>query len=112
MFLTLSQVALGGAVGSVLRFLLVAQVRAPMGTLAVNVIGSFAMGVLAVTLIRWQPLLMTGVLGGFTTFSAFSLDAVRLWERAPAQAVLYVGASVLLSIIALACGAWLARGLQ
>ena len=55
MFLTLSQVALGGAAGSVLRYLLVAQVRAPMGTLAVNVIGSFVMGVLAVMLIRWQP---------------------------------------------------------
>lgn len=112
MFLTLSQVALGGAAGSVLRYLLVAQVRAPMGTLAVNVIGSFVMGVLAVMLFRWQPLLMTGLLGGFTTFSAFSLDAVRLWQDQPGAAIAYVAGSVLLSIFALALGAWLAKGFQ
>jgi fluoride exporter len=54
--------------------------------------------------------LATGVLGGFTTFSAFSLDAMVLWERgAQATALLYVALSVILSIAALATGLWLAR---
>ncbi len=94
MFGTLLQVALGGAVGSMARYLTnVAVMRGlgpgfPWGTLIVNVFGSFLMGVLVVWLaekgaMRHAPLLMTGVLGGFTTFSAFSLDAVTLWDGAP-----------------------------
>jgi CrcB protein len=91
----------------------------PWGTLAVNVIGSFAMGLLAGWLAfragtAWSQavrlLLTTGVLGGFTTFSAFSLDAVLLWERGePALAALYAGASVGLSIGALVLGLTLVR---
>jgi len=87
----------------------------PLGVLAVNVVGSFLMGVLAVILARkglthMNAFLMTGVLGGFTTFSAFSLEAVTLYERgAPGQAAAYVILSVTLSIAALFAGFWLAR---
>jgi CrcB protein len=121
MILTLAQVALGGAIGASLRFLSgVAAIRLvghgfPWATLFVNVAGSFAMGVLVVVLAqqgnRLAPFLMTGVLGGFTTFSAFSLDAVSLWGRAPALAGAYVAASVALSLGALVAGMAVARGL-
>lgn len=116
----LLQVALGGAAGSVARYLVTLWVtRAvtpgfPFGTLAVNVVGSLAMGVLFILLTRegrFSPMLLTGVLGGFTTFSAFSLDAFCLWERgAQGLAAVYVLASVLLSLAALALGVILARG--
>jgi fluoride exporter len=114
MFLTLTQVAVGGAIGSVLRYLMVVGIGAPMATLLVNVLGSFAMGVLFITLATrtsLSPLLMTGVLGGFTTFSAFSLDALKLWENGQTlHATLYVLASVILSLVAVALGAAFARG--
>ena len=114
MFLTMTQVAVGGAVGSVLRYLMVVAVSAPLATLVVNVHGSFAMGILFITLATrtsLSPLLMTGVLGGFTKFSAFSLDSLKLWENGQTlQAMLYVLASVILSLIAVALGAALARG--
>ena len=110
MIYTLFQIALGGALGSVLRFLTLQSVAAPIGTLIVNVTGSLLIGVLFVTL-RQSPLLMTGILGGFTTFSAFSLDALKLYESGqPTQALLYIAASVLLSLLAIALGAALARG--
>jgi len=93
----------------------------PWGTLAVNVAGSFVMGALAAWLALkvgegWsQPLrlfLTTGILGGFTTFSAFSLDAVLIWERGEiGLAAAYVGASVLLSIVGLVVGLGLVRAL-
>jgi len=112
--MTLFQVALGGAIGSVLRFLTVAAVTAPVGTLLVNVAGSFFMGVLFVVLSAragMSPLLMTGILGGFTTFSAFSLDALKLWQAGQTlPALAYVAASVILSLIAVAIGAALAKG--
>ncbi|WP_309665497.1 CrcB family protein [Tabrizicola sp.] len=115
MILTLTQVALGGAIGSLLRYLTTAVVSAPLGTAVVNVVGSFAMGVLFVTLssrTSLSPLLMTGVLGGFTTFSAFSLDALKLWTAGQTTVALaYVGGSVVLSLVAVALGAALARGL-
>lgn len=117
MLSTLFQVALGGALGSVLRYLIVlgaARVAPawPLGTLAVNVAGCFVMGVFFAQFgPRNHPLLMTGILGGFTTFSAFSLDALKLWQGGqPAQAALYVGLSVVLSLSAVALGAALARG--
>ena len=81
-----------------------------------NVIGSFAMGVLVVVLAhyhatRFAPLLMTGMLGGFTTFSAFSLDAVTLFQRgALGTAALYVGASVALALFGMVLGMIAARG--
>jgi CrcB protein len=115
MIWTLSQVALGGAIGSVLRYLTVAGLGAPLGTLAVNVAGSFVIGFLFVMLAAragLSPFLVTGVLGGFTTFSAFSLDALKLWEGGQAVLALgYVAGSVLLSLLAVAAGAILARGM-
>ena len=120
MISTLIQVALGGAIGSVLRYLTVLGASRwlgagfPYGVLIVNVAGSFVIGVLFVALAGREalsPLLMTGILGGFTTFSAFSLDTLKLWETGqPAQAVAYVAGSVLLSLAAVALGAALARG--
>lgn len=80
----------------------------PFGTITVNVVGSAVMGVVAAVLLtrsgspEWRLLLMTGVLGGFTTFSAFSLDVWGLWERgAPGAALAYACGSVVLSIAAL-----------
>jgi CrcB protein len=117
------QVALGGALGASARYLTgMAAARLlgpgfPWGTLCVNIAGSFAMGLLAVLLLqaggaRWAPFLLTGLLGGFTTFSAFSLDLVTLLERgAMAPAAGYVLGSVGLSIAALVAGMSLARGM-
>lgn len=92
----------------------------PVGTLGVNIAGSFLMGVL----IAWlafksetggqglRLFLATGVLGGFTTFSAFSLETVLLWERGAAGlAATYVLASVIFSVLALTAGLALMRAL-
>jgi CrcB protein len=89
----------------------------PVSTLAVNVVGSFAMGLLVGYFAfrgdapqAWRLFLTTGVLGGFTTFSAFSLDVVALYERgAPLQAVLYIASSVLLAVTGLVLGLWIVR---
>ena len=89
----------------------------PYHTLTVNVIGSFAMGTLAGYFAfkgdssqSWRLFLMTGVLGGFTTFSAFSLDTAFLYERGQiAVAAIYVLASVCISIAALFGGLYLVR---
>ena len=122
MFATLIQVAAGGALGASARYLTwVGATRLfgrgfPWGTLIVNVVGSFLMGVLIVMLaerdaMRFAPFLTVGLLGGFTTFSAFSLDAVTLVERGQVGAAAgYVGASVAVSITALMLGLWIARG--
>lgn len=105
-------VAVGGALGSVLRYLTVrwvggiAGVLFPWGTLAVNAIGGLVIGALSETFAqRWsvgpemRAFLITGVLGGFTTFSAFSLEVVALYERGAAMAALgYVAASVILAV--------------
>ena len=114
MFSTIAQVALGGAIGSVLRFVTVSSVGAPLATLGVNVVGSFVMGFLFVGLTTrssLSPLLMAGGFGGFTTFSAFSLDALKLWQSGQGiQAAMYVVASVGLSLLAVALGAAIAKG--
>lgn len=115
MSLTLPLIALGGAAGSVLRYLMVSAIGAPLGTAAVNVIGSFAIGVLFVLLgprEGWQVFLMTGLLGGFTTFSAFSLDTLKLVQSGQTlQAAAYVLGSVALSLSAVALGVAIARSL-
>jgi CrcB protein len=114
-------VFLGGGLGSVGRWLVglgamrLFGLEFPVGTLAVNLLGGFVMGVLARVLVTlpggghdMRVFLMTGILGGFTTFSAFSLDAVTLWMRGDTgTAILYVLASVAGSLAALAAGLWL-----
>ena len=114
MSLTLPLIALGGAAGSVLRYLMVLTVGGPLSTAAVNILGSFAIGVLFALLANregWQLFLMTGLLGGFTTFSAFSLDTLKLVEQGQTlQAAAYVVGSVALSLLAVALGVALARG--
>lgn len=110
-------VAAGGAIGSVLRYLVsVVAVEwlgtgFPWGTLAVNVLGSAAIGVLGGLGVQGELrlLLVTGVLGGFTTFSAFSLETGVLAERSPGLAALYVAASLGLGLAAFALGWGLAR---
>jgi len=109
-------VALGGALGAVLRYLVGLAVAFPLGTLAINVIGSFLIGIVWVVfaargLQAWLPFVMTGILGGFTTFSAFSLDTLRLVEAGRiAAAGGYVIGSVGLSVLACGVGLWLAKG--
>ena len=120
-------VFLGAGIGGALRHgVNVGCARAcgtafPWGTLTVNIVGSLIMGLIAgwlafKTQTGWsQPMrlfLTTGILGGFTTFSAFSLDAVLLWERgAIGAAAAYVGVSVAASIAALVAGLALVRAL-
>ena len=123
MMTTLIQVALGGAIGALLRFLTnIGVMRTvgpgfPFGTLLVNTAGSFGMGIVVVFLaqkggMRYAPFVMTGVPGGFTPFSAFSLDALTLFERGrPGLAVAYVSGSVGLSLCGIVAGVWLARGI-
>lgn len=108
-------VFLGGGFGSVLRWLTglgaarVLGTGFPYGTLAVNLIGGLVMGVLAKVLITSETsarfLLMTGVLGGFTTFSAFSLDAANLYLKGEVSAAMvYVLLSVVGSLAAVMLG--------
>jgi CrcB protein len=121
MFATFLSVGIGGALGAMARYGMgLAVVRAfghgfPMGVLTVNILGSFLMGAFVVLaahrgLTHLSPFVMTGVLGGFTTFSAFSLEAVTLYERGQTSAaVVYVALSVVLSIAGLVLGVWMAR---
>lgn len=92
----------------------------PFGTLAINIIGSFLIGMVAE---YWaiksglpQParlFLTTGIIGGFTTFSTFSLETALLWERGqPLLSAVYIAASVILSIGALFGALWLVRFLN
>ena len=123
--LNLVLVAVGGAIGASLRHLVnFAALRLigpgfPWGTMAINVAGSLAMGVFIELLARrsnapneLRLFVATGILGGFTTFSAFSLDFAVLWERgAILPAFGYALGSVIVSIVALFLGLWLARSL-
>jgi CrcB protein len=126
--LSTALVFLGAGIGGVLRHgvnvvsLKWLGASFPYGTMAINILGSGVMGVVAGWLAfkageDWSQharlFLTTGVLGGFTTFSAFSLDAVLLWERGEAMlAVAYVIGSVVLSLAALVAGLALVRGLS
>lgn len=118
-------VAVGGAIGSVLRYfvgrwaLKLMGPAFPWGTLAVNVVGCFVIGVFAELIARkfnasteLRLLLITGFLGGFTTFSAFSLDAISLFEGGEAVAGgIYIVASVGLSMAAVIAGLAIMRAL-
>lgn len=124
MMTTLSLVALGGAIGAALRYLagigvirLTGHQEFPLAILSVNVLGSLLMGVFVVLaahrgLTHFGPFVMTGLLGGFTTFSAFSLETVTLIERgALGQAGLYIVLSVALSVGGLMLGMLATRGM-
>ena len=119
-------VFLGGGLGAALRHgvnraaLALFGPAVPAGTIIVNVVGSLAMGLLIGILAavpggtsqNLRLFVATGVLGGFTTFSAFSLDALTLWERGQsAAAIAYVVGSVTLSLAAIAAGFLLSRAL-
>lgn len=118
-------VAIGGAFGSVCRYLtglLMTRIfgaNFPWGTITVNILGSFAIGFLTELVARrfnasmeMRLLLVVGILGGFTTFSSFSLDTVALIEKgAVTSAFIYVAASVAISLIATFAGFALGRAL-
>jgi CrcB protein len=121
---TLFLVAAGGAIGASLRFLwgvgvlrLTGPAEFPIAIMGANIIGSFLMGAFVVLaahkgLTYYSPFVMTGLLGGFTTFSAFSLETVTLLERGElGSASLYVVLSVGLSVGGLVLGVWAMRGL-
>lgn len=114
----------GGAIGAALRFqatqlaIRLGHAGYPVATLSVNVLGGLAMGVLAALVLKGhvtEPLrllLGVGVLGGFTTFSAFSLELFQMLERGAAMTALgYALASVLLSLMAVAAGFAVTRSL-
>lgn len=116
-------VAVGGAIGATGRYLFNLQMfrllgpNFPWGTFGVNVIGSFVMGLVAGLFAlrldlspEMRSFITTGVLGGFTTFSAFSLDAANMMERGQhALAAAYIGGSVALALAGLFLGLWIAR---
>jgi len=116
-------VCLGGGIGAGLRHLTnlgaarLLGISFPWGTFTVNLVGSLAMGFITVWIAQrvsgsqeLRLFLATGILGGFTTFSAFSLDTVTLWERGDVTtAATYVLASVIGAILCLFAGLWLAR---
>ncbi|MDP6953598.1 MAG: fluoride efflux transporter CrcB [Alphaproteobacteria bacterium] len=122
---TVLAVAAGGAIGAVGRYLVMSGIghwlgtAFPVGTLVVNVLGSFAMGVLVeLGALVWSPspelraMLVVGLLGSFTTFSTFSLDVVVLVQRgATLPAMGYIVASVVLCIAGLVLGMSMVRGL-
>lgn len=118
-------VAIGGAIGAVARqqsnqlIMRIFGGEFPIGTIFVNILGSFIMGLLfelfatKITLSdEWRSLIFTGVLASFTTFSSFALDVALLSERNEYYyALCYIGMSVVLSIGALFVGLWVMRGL-
>lgn len=121
----LLMVAIGGAIGAVARqqsnqlIMRIFGGEFPIGTIFVNILGSFIMGLLfelfatKITLSdEWRSLIFTGVLASFTTFSSFALDVALLSERNEYYyALCYIGMSVVLSIGALFVGLWVMRGL-
>jgi fluoride exporter len=109
-------VAAGGALGSLLRFWMSSGIYAvlgrgfPYGTLAVNVVGCLAMGLLYVLLLErmalapeWRAALLIGLLGGFTTFSTFTMETFNLMENGE---TLKAGLNVLLSVITCVAATW------
>ncbi len=115
-------VALGAAAGGVARYVIGTAImqrfggRFPLGTLIINVTGCFLIGVLMTMRERdtlaskWQPLLVVGVLGGYTTFSSFGWEAYRsVREGSVFMGLAYVVLSVTLGYIAVWCGALVAK---
>lgn len=118
-------VAVGGAIGSVLRYYVgvwsvrLAGAGFPWGTLTVNLVGSFLIGIVVELIVRkfdgspaLRLFLMTGIIGGFTTFSTFALDTVVLMEKGQlGTAIVYVLVSVVVSLCAVFAGLSLIRSL-
>ena len=116
-------VAIGGALGSVARYALsswifdITSQKFPYATLIVNVAGSFVMGILFVVIVEraalpaeMRSLLMIGFIGAFTTFSAFSLDALGLWQNGHVlMSVIYMITTVILCLVAISTAIWLTR---
>ncbi len=106
-------IALGGALGSVARFASVTYLtplfyyRFPLGTFFVNIAGSFLIGLAYVVLVEkavlpaeWRLFFMTGFLGGFTTFSAFSLEMLQMWQEGHVLiSIVYAASSVVLGLL-------------
>ncbi len=128
--MTIFFIAIGGALGSMLRYLLtefsfkllknsnLIMAKLPLGTMSVNILGSFIAGLIYYFLVKnfnnFDPkiksFLLTGLLGGFTTFSAFSLDILRLINAKQVNiAVIYLVASILLSLFAIFLGFYIAK---
>lgn len=118
-------IALGGALGSVLRFAAVGYLtpllnyRFPLGTFVVNLLGSLLIGIAYVLLVEktslsaeWRLFFITGLLGGFTTFSAFSLEILQLWQEGHVfNALAYASSSVILGLLFAFVGMALAQKL-
>ena len=117
-------IGVGGGIGAICRFLLSRSVQLispfafPLGTLVVNILGSFLIGFLSVLILtrfgafgaELRALLLIGLLGGFTTFSSFSLEAMELWENgAEIKLIFYLLFSVALSLFAAYGGLILGR---
>jgi CrcB protein len=115
-------VGVGGGIGALLRYYLASWIQPQSvafnwGIFAVNIIGGLVMGVIVeASALKWnlspdlRNFLTTGILGGFTTFSTFSLDSALLLQKGEyAQAAGYVTGSVVLSILALFAGLWIVR---
>jgi CrcB protein len=116
-------VAAGGAIGAVGRFLLGRSMMKllgpsfPYGTLTVNILGSFLIGLLVAALAakfadvpQWQAFLVVGILGGFTTFSTFTLEIGLMLQRNEfTTAAIYTAASLGIGVIALFAGLWLGK---
>jgi CrcB protein len=119
----MAAVAVGGAIGSVARYLIAGWIQSaawqgfPFGIFVVNVSGGFVMGLLTELMalkfnvsLPVRAFLTTGIMGGYTTFSTFSLDSALLIQRgAIPSAVVYVVGSAVLSILALFAGLWIVR---
>jgi CrcB protein len=122
-FYHLLVIGIGGFIGSIVRYLTVKFVDErltsvfPFGTLVVNVIGSFLLGIVYAVAARKAGLSETtrlflgvGFCGGFTTFSAFALENFNLiHQRFAGTSLLYISSSVLIGILALAAGVWVSR---
>ncbi|MFT5718096.1 MAG: CrcB protein [Oleiphilaceae bacterium] len=113
-------IAIAGAVGAMARYTLVNFVGGrnfPWGTMTVNILGSFLMGVAYIVIVEkafispeMKPFFMTGFLGAFTTFSAFSLEAWQLLDRGETiQALTYVAGSVIFCLMAVMVGVFMTR---
>jgi CrcB protein len=121
----IAAVGIGGGIGALIRYYMAGWIQPswwqgfPFGIFVVNITGGLAMGLitaLAALKLQMTPevraFLTTGILGGYTTFSTFSLDSALLIERgAWTQAAAYVVGSTILSILAIFVGFWVVRAI-